>query len=76
MNFITVNGTDYIQVQALAEALGVCTATLYNWKRAGAFDFEWPLGKVLTFVSRQTAEQLFRLKITDAMGAFLKTIEA
>ena len=76
MQYVTVNGTDFIQVQTLAESLGVCTATIYNWKRSGAFDFEWPLGKALTFVSRQTAERLMRLKITDAMGAFLKNMEA
>jgi predicted site-specific integrase-resolvase len=76
MGYITVNGTDYVQVQTLAEALGVCTATLYNWKKAGHFDFEWPLGKALTFVSRQTAERLMRLKITSAMGAFARSMEA
>ena len=76
MDYITVNGAEYIQVQTLAEALGVCTATVYNWKRAGQLDFARPLGKALTFVSRETAERLMRLKITDAMGAFLKNMEA
>ena len=76
MDYITVNGAEYIQMQTLAEALGVCTATVYNWKRAGQLEFVWPLGKALTFVSRETAERLMRLKITDAMGAFLKNMEA
>lgn len=73
MNYITVNGNDYVQVQTLAEALGVCPATVYNWRKAGAFDFEWPLGRALTFVTRETAEQLFRLRITAAMGAFVRS---
>ena len=76
MEFVTVNGNEYVQIQTLAESLGVCTATIYNWRRTGAFDFEWPLGKALTFVSRRTAEGLFRRKITDAMGAFVKTMES
>ena len=76
MQYVTVNGTDFIQIQTLAESLGVCTATIYNWKRAGHLDFVWPLGKALTFVSKETAEHLMRLKITAAMGAFLKNMEA
>ena len=76
MEFITVNGTDYIKIQTLAQALNVCTATVYNWHKAGHVDFVWPLGRALTFVSRETAERLMRLKITAEMGAFLKTMEA
>lgn len=58
MEYVTVNGRDFVQIQTLAEALNVCTATIYNWKRAGHFDFSRPLGKALTFVSRETAERL------------------
>ena len=76
MNYVTVNGADYVQVQTLAEALNVCTATVYNWKRAGLLDFVWPLGRALTFVPRETAERLFRLKITAAMEVFARTMEA
>lgn len=76
MEYVTVNGTDFVQIQTIAESLGVCTATIYNWRRAGMIDFEWPLGKALTFVSRETAEKLFRLKVTATMGAFAKSMEA
>ncbi|MGA2937692.1 MAG: hypothetical protein ABSF52_11410 [Syntrophobacteraceae bacterium] len=76
MNFITIDGQDFVQIQTLAQALGVCTASIYNWRRAGHVDFVWPLGRALTFVSRETAERLIRLKITSEMGAFLKHIEA
>ncbi len=76
MQFISIDGKDYIQIQTLAQALGVCTASVYNWRRAGHVDFCWPLGRALTFVSRETAERLMRLKITDAMGAFVKNMEA
>jgi hypothetical protein len=75
VNYVRVNGTDYVQVQSLAEALGVCTATLYNWQKAGHISFERPLGRALTFVSRTTAERLFRLKITSEMDAFIKSTE-
>jgi len=75
MECVTVNGADYIRIQTLAEALGVCTATVYNWKRAGHIDFVWPLGKALTFVSSETAERLFRLKVTATMGAFARSME-
>jgi predicted site-specific integrase-resolvase len=76
MEFITVNGADYIKIQSLAQALNVCTATIYNWQRAGHLNFVWPLGKALTFVSRETAERLMKLKITAAMGAFARSMEA
>ncbi len=76
MNFVTIDGKDYIQIQALAQALNVCTASIYNWKRAGDIELVWPLGRALTFVSRETAEMLMRLKITNEMGAFLKSMEA
>jgi predicted site-specific integrase-resolvase len=76
MNFVTINGKDFVQIQTLAEALGVCTATVYNWQRAGHLAFSRPLGKALTFVSRESAERLMRLKITAEMGAFLKGMEA
>ncbi len=76
MEFITVNGADYIKIQTLAQALNVCTATIYNWHKGGHLNFVWPLGKALTFVSRETAERLMRLKITDAMGAFVKNMAA
>jgi len=76
MEFITVNGTDYIKIQTLAQALNVCTATVYNWHKAGHLTFVWPLGQALTFVSRETAERLMRLKITAEMGAFMKTMES
>jgi len=75
MEFITVNGADYIKIQTLAQALNVCTATVYNWHKAGHLKFVWPLGRALTFVSRETAERLMRLNITDAMGAFMNTME-
>jgi len=75
MQFITINGNDYVHIQTLAEGLNVSTATLYNWRRAGHIEFEWPLGRVMTFVSRETAERLLRLKITDAMGEFVKSME-
>jgi hypothetical protein len=75
MSYVTVDGKDFVQIQTLAESLGVCTATVYNWRRAGGFDFEWPLGKALTFVSRETAERLMRLKITPEMGAFIKDMK-
>lgn len=76
MEYVTINGKDYVKIQSLAEALNVCTASIYNWRRSGNVDFAWPLGRALTFVTRETAERLLRLKITAAMGAFLKTIEA
>ena len=75
MEFITVNGTDYIKIQTFAQALNVCTATVYNWHKAGHLTFVWPLGRALTFVSRETAELLLRMKITDAMGAFARNME-
>lgn len=73
MDYVIVNGSEYIQVHSLAEALNVCPATIYNWRRAGHFDFEWPLGKAMTFVTRETAEHLLRLRITAAMGAFVRS---
>lgn len=75
MHYVTINGTDYLHIQSLAEALNVSTATIYNWRRAGHFEFEWPLGRVMSFVSRETAERLFRLKITAEMGAFARDME-
>jgi hypothetical protein len=76
MKFITIDGQDYIQIQALAQALGVCTASVYNWRRAGLIGFCWPLGRALTFVDREAAERLMRLKITAEMGAFMKAMES
>lgn len=76
MQYVTVNGIDYLHIQSLAEALNVSSATIYNWHRAGHLQFEWPLGRVMTFVSRETAERFIRLRITDAMGACLKSKEA
>lgn len=75
MQYVTIKGTDYVHIQTLAEGLNVSTATLYNWRRAGHIDFCWPLGRVMTFVSREVAERLMRSRITDAMGAFLKAME-
>ena len=72
MQFIRINGTDYIHIQSFAEAMNVSTATLYNWRKAGHLQFEWPLGRAMTFVDRGTAERLMRFRITDAMGAFVK----
>ena len=74
--YVTIAGTDYLHIQSLAEALNVSTATIYNWRRAGHIKLEWPLGRVMSFVSRETAERLFRLRITDAMGAFVRDMEA
>jgi hypothetical protein len=76
MKYVTINGQDFIQIQDLAQALGVCTASVYNWRRAGHVDFCWPLGRALTFVSREAAERLMRLKITAEMGAFMKNMAA
>lgn len=76
MEYVTVNGVDYVHIQTLAEALNVCTATVYNWRRAGHIAFEWPLGRVMTFVTRDTATRLMRLRITDAMGSFARSMEA
>jgi hypothetical protein len=76
MQFITIDGKDFIQIQTLAQALGVCTASVYNWRRAGLISFCWPLGRALTFVDRESAERLMRLKITAEMGAFMKAMEA
>jgi predicted site-specific integrase-resolvase len=75
MQYIKINEIDYVHIQTLAEALNVSTATIYNWRRAGHIDFCWPLGRVMSFVTRETAERLMRLKITDAMGAFVKSME-
>jgi hypothetical protein len=75
MQYVTVNGQDCIQIQDLAHALGVCTASVYNWRKAGHLSFCWPLGRALTFVSREAAERLMRLKITDEMGSFVKNME-
>lgn len=76
MQYVTINGSDYVHIQTLAEALNVSTATIYNWRRAGHIDFCWPLGRVMTFVTRETAERLMRLRITTAMGAFARGMEA
>ncbi len=73
MQYITINGIDYVHIQTLAEGLNISTATLYNWRKAGHIDFCWPLGKVMTFVNRATAQRLMRLKITDAMGEFARS---
>lgn len=75
MEYITFQGKDYIHIQALAVALGVSTTTLYNWHRAGHLTFCWPLGRAMTFVNRETAERLMRLKITSDMGAFIKNVK-
>jgi hypothetical protein len=76
MYYVTIKGIDYVHIQTLAEALNVCTATVYNWRKAGHIQFEWPLGKAMTFVTRETAERLFRLRITDEMGAFVRRMQA
>lgn len=75
MQIVTIDGQDFVQIQDLAQALGVCTASIYNWRRAGHVDFVWPLGRALTFVSRETADRLMRLKITTEMRAFLWNTE-
>jgi hypothetical protein len=75
MQYVTIDGQDFVQIQTLAQALGVCTASIYNWRRAGYVDFVWPLGRALTFVSREAAERLMPLKITAEMGAFMKTMD-
>jgi hypothetical protein len=75
MEYVTVNGVDYVHIQTLAEALNVCTATLYNWRRAGHITFEWPLGRVMSFVRRDTATRLMRLRVTEAMGSFARSME-
>lgn len=75
MQYVTIDGKDFVQIQTLAQALGVCTASVYNWRHAGHISFCWPLGRALTFVDRTTAERLMRLKITDAMGAFARNME-
>ncbi len=77
MEFITVNGSDYVQNSNTGPGLkrlhgyGLQLAQMQD-----TCDFVWPLGKALTFVNRETAERLMRLKITAEMGAFLKNIEA
>jgi len=76
IEYVTVSGKDYVQIQTLAEAMGVCSATLYNHRKAGLIAFCYPLGKVLSFVTRETAERLMRLRITAAMGAFARNMEA
>lgn len=76
MQYVTIKGMDYARIHTLAHSLGICTATVYKWRREGHLDFCWPLGRVMTFVDRETAERLIGLKITDAMGAFLESIEA
>jgi predicted site-specific integrase-resolvase len=76
MQYVTVNGKDYVHIQTLAEALNVSTATIYNWRRAGHIDFCWPLGRVMTFVTRETAEKLRRLSIVSAVGAFVRSERA
>ena len=75
MEYITFKGQEYIHIQAFAEAIGVSTASVYNWRKAGHLSFAWPLGRAMTFVDRQTAERFIRLKITHAMGAFVKDME-
>jgi hypothetical protein len=75
MGYITIDGTDYLHIQSLAEALNVSTATVYKWRRQGLLQLEWPLGRVMSFVCRETVERLFRLRITDRMGAFVKSME-
>ena len=46
INYVTVDGNEYVRLQTLAEALGICTASLYGWRKAGALDFCWPLGRL------------------------------
>lgn len=75
MQYVTIDGKDFVQIQTLAQALGVCTASVYNWRRAGHVDFVWPLGRALTFVSREAAERLMKLKITAGMKAFVRNME-
>lgn len=76
MRYVTIDGKDYAHIDMACESLNICRATMYNYRRAGLIELEWPLGKALTFVTRETVEKLMRLKITDAMGAFLKGMEA
>ena len=73
MQYVTVNGNHYVHIQTLAEALNVSTATIYNWRRAGHINFCWPLGRVMTFVDRETAEKLRQLSIVSAVGAFVRS---
>ena len=75
MEYVTVNGIDYVHIQTLAEALNVCTGTLYNWRRAGHIEFELPLGRVMSFVRRDTAVKLMRLRLTEEMGAFARNMK-
>ncbi len=70
IKYVTVEGNEYVRLQTLAEALGVCTASLYGWRKAGYIILCKPLGPALTFVDRETADRLLRLKITLTMGAF------
>jgi hypothetical protein len=70
MNYVTIAGRDYLLLQTFAQAINRTTATLYNYRRAGIVEFCYPLGKALTFVSRETVERFLRLRITEAIGAF------
>ena len=76
MEIVVVNGREYIKIQSLATALNVCTGTVYNWRKAGTIEFCWPLGKSLTFVTRETADRLMRLRITEQMGAFIMEMKS
>jgi predicted site-specific integrase-resolvase len=75
MSYVTIDGKDYVHIDMACESLNVCRATFYNWRRAGHIEFAYPLGRALTFLSRETIETLMRLKITAAMGAFVKDME-
>lgn len=72
MDYMTYRGIDYLHLDSTARALGVTTTTIRNWQRAGHINFERPLGPALTFVKRETVERLLKLRITAAMGAFIK----
>ena len=72
MEYVTFRGRDYARIPAVARAVGKSEATLYNWRKAGFIEIEWPLGPAMAFVSRETVERLLRLKITAEMGAFVR----
>jgi len=75
MEFMKYRGNEYVHLQTLADSLGVCTATVRNWEKAGHLTFAKPLGPTLTFVTRETAERLMRLRLTEAMKEFARNME-
>ena len=46
INYVTVDGNEYVRLQTLAEALGICTASLYGWRKAGALISAGPWGRL------------------------------